>query len=136
MRDIQVYLFVDYDAQPPVFRLTPRDSTVPAVVAVSSASCPGGLTPEKKGLISLGAVLGALVIGLLVYALYRRHKKKTGDSKVTITLQGPLPPRPAPSTLAPPGDNPNGPSVTGGNATISPAPPDQPSSAQAAPGTQ
>jgi hypothetical protein len=80
----QVYLFVDYDAQPPVFRLTARSPNALAPVAVSSASCRGGLSAEDKGLIGLGSALGALILGLLAYVLYRRRQAtpaKTEDAQ-------------------------------------------------------
>ncbi|KAK3900292.1 hypothetical protein C8A05DRAFT_36076 [Staphylotrichum tortipilum] len=68
----QVYLFVDYDATPPIFRLTPRGEGVVPTGAVSSAPCPAeGLRPADKGLIGVGSVLGALILGLVGYAVYR-----------------------------------------------------------------
>ena len=67
-----MYLFVDYEAQPPIFRLTPRGEGVTPTGAVSSASCPAeDLRPADKGLIGVGSVLGALILALAGYVVYR-----------------------------------------------------------------
>ncbi|KAK4031426.1 hypothetical protein C8A01DRAFT_21342 [Parachaetomium inaequale] len=67
----QVYLFVDYEAKTPNFRLTPLPPGLTATAAVSSASCSTGLSASDKGLIGVGSVLGAIILGGLLYGLYR-----------------------------------------------------------------
>lgn len=67
----QVYVFVDYEANPPIFKLAPLTSGPTAPAAVSSASCSTGLSVEDKGLIAMGSVLGAIIAGGLLFALYR-----------------------------------------------------------------
>ncbi|KAJ4291301.1 hypothetical protein N0V88_006305 [Collariella sp. IMI 366227] len=71
----QVMLFVDYDQEPAIFRLTSQPVEETTSFVVSSALCPAntGLSPTEKGLIGVGSVLGALVLALVIYLLRRLY---------------------------------------------------------------
>ena len=107
-------MFVDYDAQPPVFQLMPRAQEATPLVAVSSVSCKGDLSPSDKGLIAVGSVLGALIAGLLAYVLYR----------FWVLAKARIQSSPNPPTTSPPGNEggttPHMGGVTGIPQTLSP----------------
>jgi len=51
----------------------------------SSEPASATLTPETKGLIAVGAVLGALIFALVAWAVYRwRHKKSESRSNAHV----------------------------------------------------
>jgi hypothetical protein len=86
----QVYLFVDEESG--TFKLAPQAPEVTTPVPVSSASCTTALSPSDKGLIAVGSVLGASIIGLIVYALYRRFWPRTTAGTVQQEETPPSPP--------------------------------------------
>ncbi|GAB1314687.1 hypothetical protein MFIFM68171_04897 [Madurella fahalii] len=65
----QVYLFVDYESGN--FYLAPQAPGVTTSRPISSTTCTTGLSPTDKGLITVGSVLGVILVVSIGYAMYR-----------------------------------------------------------------
>lgn len=83
----QLYLFVDYETM--MFHLALQNANADTPVPVSSISCAspggGGLYATTKGLIGVGAVLGALLLllALFGYLLYKRLWRRSPPDHTT-----------------------------------------------------
>jgi hypothetical protein len=94
----QVYLFVD--EQCGIFKLAPQAPEVTTPVPVSSAACTSALSPSDKGLIAVGSVLGALIVALAAYAVFRRFRP-AGTVQTEENTPSPNTPGTGPSVTSP-----------------------------------
>ncbi|KAK4446256.1 hypothetical protein QBC34DRAFT_150854 [Podospora aff. communis PSN243] len=74
----QLYLYVNYESMSFHMASQKAEATTPLPEATddSCSSSSTGLTAESKGLIAVGSVLGALLIALLLAAVFRWRKKR------------------------------------------------------------
>lgn len=95
----QLYLFVDYETM--MFHLALQNTNANTPVSVSSNSCPptnDGLSATAKGLIGVGAVLGALLLLLALFG-YWFYKKFWRRSPPDLAM--PKTPKPASLVVSP-----------------------------------
>ncbi|KAJ0127786.1 Uncharacterized protein HZ326_29108 [Fusarium oxysporum f. sp. albedinis] len=90
----QLYLFVNYENS--TFSLAQQNPGQAFLDVKSSGACPSApaLTQTDKGLITVGAILGVLIFGIVFYVI-RRWSKKPRDrhGPETELIQRPVRPK-------------------------------------------
>ncbi|KAK0715456.1 hypothetical protein B0H67DRAFT_645203 [Lasiosphaeris hirsuta] len=108
----QLYLYVNYETMK--FHLASQNIEASTPLPVPAEDCvptSTGRTPETNGLIAVGSVLGALIVALLAFCLYKVLKARRPPPSYTlsreaadVSLPPPLPPLPPTMLKSGPGD--------------------------------